>query len=112
MANVASVRDPQVIRFNLDSDFSGGAAFNYVLPSKAEILNVFWIRTDAVGGGAVTLRNAGANVAVIGTPANQFDIVSAANLQNVTVAASATLSLTAPANTTRGRLYITILPGI
>ena len=112
MANVGSVRNTQVIRFNMDSDFSGGAAFNYVLASKAEIVDIEWVRTDAPGGGNINLTNAAAPVFNFGAPASQFDVVRAFNLQNVSAAANATLTLTASLNTIRGRLYITILPGI
>lgn len=112
MANVASVRNNQTIRVNIDSDFSAANAFNYVLASKAEIVDILWVRTDAVGGGFFTLTNGGLVTATVGSPANQYDTVRVANLQNVSVVEGGTLNMTASANTIRGRLYITILPGI
>ena len=112
MANVASTRTPQVIRFFLDSDFSGGAALSYLVASKAEIVSVQWVRTDAVGGGTVTLANSGPSVSVLGNPAAQNDSIWAANLNNISVVANTSLSVTASLNTIRGRLYITVLPGV
>jgi len=112
MANVASTRNPQVIRFNLDSDFSLVNALNYVVASQAEIVSVQWVRTDAVGGGFLTLTNGGLVVTTIGSPANQFDTLFALNLGNVTILSNATLNVTASLNTIRGRLYITVLPGV
>ena len=112
MANVGSVRNPQVVRINLDSDFSAGNAFDYTLAAKAEIVDVEWVRTDAVGGGVITLQNVAATVVAIGAPANQFDVVRAGNLQNVSVVAGSVLDISANLATIRGRLYITILPGI
>lgn len=112
MANVASVRSSQVIRFNMDSDFAAAAALNYVVQSKAEIMEIEWVRTDAVGGGFFTITNGGLVTATVGSPANQYDVVRANNIQNVSISAGGTLNLTASANTIRGRLYITILPGI
>jgi hypothetical protein len=112
MANVASTRTPQVIRFFFDSDFSGGAALTYQVLTKAEIVNVQWIRGDAVGGGQVTLANNGPTVSVIGSPANINDSVWAANLNNTAVLANGVLTVTASLNTIRGELYVTILPGV
>jgi hypothetical protein len=75
-------------------------------------VDVEWVRTDAVGGGVITLKSGAPTVVTIGAPANQFDVVRAANLQNVSVAAGTVLNIAANLNTIRGRLYITILPGI
>lgn len=112
MANVASTRSTQVIRFFLDSDFSGANAFNYTVASKAEVVSVQWVRTDAVGGGNVTLANAGPTTAIINNPANQYDSSFAPNLNSVSINAGAALTLTASLNTIRGRLYVTVLTGV
>jgi hypothetical protein len=110
MANVGSTRNTQTIRFLIDSDATGG--FSYTVPTQAEILQVRWTRTDAAGGGFVTLTNNALVSCTIGAPASQYDSAVAANYQNVSIAAGKILNLTASLNTIRGRLYITILPGI
>ena len=111
MANVASIRNPQTVRFSIDTA-ANAAPFTLTMNRAVEVVSISFVRTDAVGGGNTTFRNGAATISIINSPANQFDTAVAANLQNVSVASGATLSIQTSLATIFFRAYVTILPGV
>jgi hypothetical protein len=111
MANVASIRAPQSVRFNIDTA-ANAAPFSITMNRSAEVQQIVLVRQDAVGGGNTTFRNDATTIATINSPANQFDVASGSNLQNVNLAQGASLSIQTSLATILFRAYVVILPGI
>jgi hypothetical protein len=111
MANVASIRNPQTVRFSIDTA-ANAAPFTITMNRAVEVASIFLVRTDAVGGGTITFRNAAATISVVNNPANQFDTANPVNMQNVSVASGSTLSIQTSLATILFRAYVTILPGV
>jgi hypothetical protein len=111
MANVASIRNPQTVRFSVDTP-ANAATFNLTMSRAVEVSSISLVRTDAVGGGTITFRNGAATISIVNNPANLFDTATAANLNNVSVVSGANLSIQTSSNTVFFRAYVTILPGI
>ena len=114
MANRASTRNMQTIRFVIDADASV-APFVYTVGQDVEICEIRTTTTAAIGGGFVlTLRNGANQIATVTSAGLLGDVDAALTLDPARINVAAGGTITAQTNVPGARLIATIfvLPGV
>lgn len=113
MANRASTRDAQVVRFVFDSDASG-AGFTYNINRTLAIANATAIFSTSAAGENLFVRKTAATCVTIPTnnTANEVRQASLLNLANAYFVSGDSMNFLSSAAALRGICHVTVLPGI